>query len=69
MHWVFAPSSERGLRIKRFQLVPTSAAETDRLLRTLDRECRQFGAGISVGPDGRFALSWAEARAGALTGG
>ena len=46
------------LRIRRFQLAPASSQDTDWLLRTLDAECRRFGARVLLRPDGRLALSW-----------
>jgi poly-gamma-glutamate synthesis protein (capsule biosynthesis protein) len=46
------------LQIRRFQLVRASSQDTDRLLRTLDQECRTFGARLDLKPDGRLALSW-----------
>jgi len=46
------------LQIRRFQPARPSSQDTDRLLRTLDRETRRFGARVRLKDDGRFALSW-----------
>jgi poly-gamma-glutamate synthesis protein (capsule biosynthesis protein) len=48
------------LQIRRFRLVPTSSEDTDRLLYTLDRECKKFGARLILKSDGRLALSWSD---------
>jgi poly-gamma-glutamate capsule biosynthesis protein CapA/YwtB (metallophosphatase superfamily) len=44
-------------RIRRFRLNRASASETGWLRATMDRECRRFGRGVSVAPDGALMLS------------
>ncbi len=45
------------LQIRRFRLNRATHEDAEWLQRTLDRECRPFGRGISLGPDDRLVLS------------
>jgi poly-gamma-glutamate capsule biosynthesis protein CapA/YwtB (metallophosphatase superfamily) len=46
------------LQIRCLRLNRASAADRDWLRRTLDRECKKFGGGVTTSPADRFALSW-----------
>jgi poly-gamma-glutamate synthesis protein (capsule biosynthesis protein) len=46
------------LRIRRLQLQRASRAEVAWLAKTLDRECRRFGARVTTMREGTLALSW-----------
>jgi poly-gamma-glutamate capsule biosynthesis protein CapA/YwtB (metallophosphatase superfamily) len=45
------------LQIKRFRLERPSSSDVEWVRTTLDRECRQFGARVTVG-DGKLVVSW-----------
>lgn len=45
------------MQIRRFRLERPSEQDQRWLLRTMDRECRAFGAGVTHGEDGRFRLT------------
>ena len=51
-------------RILRFRLTRASGADAGWLRQMLDREGRDFGAGVTLNPDGRLKLSWPEQEAG-----
>ena len=44
-----------------FQLIRPSKEDICWMQQTLDRESRQFGAGVALSPDGRLSLSWKRA--------
>jgi poly-gamma-glutamate capsule biosynthesis protein CapA/YwtB (metallophosphatase superfamily) len=47
------------LQIKRFQLVRPTSSDIEWLRATIDRECRRFGARVSVN-DGKLVVSWSQ---------
>ena len=49
------------LQIRHFQLIRPSKEDICWMQQTLDRESRQFGAGVALSPDGRLSLSWKRA--------
>ena len=53
----FAKLELLPFRLRRFRLERAGDEERHWLAETLDRECRRFGAGIALGPDGRLKLA------------
>ena len=45
------------LQIRKFRLGPPSKQDVEWLQHTLQRECRRFGIGIALDPDGRLIVS------------
>ncbi len=46
------------LQIKRFRLAHPSVSDIDFAQQTLDRESRQFGTRVALGPDRELSVSW-----------
>lgn len=49
------------LQIRNFRLRHASRADTEWLQKTLDEECKSFGARIEASQNGRLSLSWSRA--------
>lgn len=49
------------LQVRKFQLVAAAARDVQWMQQTLDRESRNFGTSIALGPQGHLTLSWKRA--------
>jgi len=45
------------LRIKNFRLSTPSQRDIEWIQATLDRECRRFGTGVTLAPEGRLEVA------------